>query len=121
MSHISEANSDDEEEDVEILLAPVAVPGAPTPAMPRLQPMRNRSRLVPTTPTKSSLPIHFEPPQAASTPPKESPSFLRPNPSPSSDRSLRGGSILSWEQLATEASRTIPVDELGTMLSDMSA
>ncbi|KAF5392522.1 hypothetical protein D9757_002196 [Collybiopsis confluens] len=123
MSHISEADSDDEEEDVGILLAPVAAPGAPTPAMPRLQPLRHRSRLMPTTPTKPPLPILFEPPEAASTPPKnqESPSFLRPNPSPGSDRSIRGGSILSWEQLATEASRTIPVDELGTMLSDMSA
>ncbi|KAJ4485581.1 hypothetical protein J3R30DRAFT_1378150 [Lentinula aciculospora] len=123
MSHISEADSDDEEEDVEIMLGPIAALGAPTPAMPRLQPMRNRTRLVPATPSKPSLPIHFDPPQASSTPPKnqDSPSFLRPNPSPGSDRSLRGGSILSWEQLASEASRTIPVDELGTMLSDMSA
>ncbi|KAJ3787663.1 hypothetical protein GGU10DRAFT_138084 [Lentinula aff. detonsa] len=123
MSHISEADSDDEEEDVENMLAPVAAPGAPTPAMPRLQPMRTRTRLVPVTPSKPFLPIHFEPPEASSTPPKnqDSPSFLRPNPSPGSDRSLRGGSILSWEQLASEASRTIPVDELGTMLSDMSA
>ncbi|KAJ4471295.1 hypothetical protein C8J55DRAFT_521314 [Lentinula edodes] len=123
MSHITEADSDDEEDDVEIMLAPIAAPGAPTPAMPRLQTMRNRSRLVPATPSKPLLPIHFEPPEASSTPPKnqDSPSFLRPNPSPGSDRSLRGGSILSWEQLASEASRTIPVDELGTMLSDMSA
>ncbi|KAJ3815661.1 hypothetical protein EV368DRAFT_31701 [Lentinula lateritia] len=123
MSHITEADSDDEEDDVEIMLAPIAAPGAPTPAMPRLQTMRNRSRLVPATPSKPLLPIHFEPPEASSTPPKNqnSPSFLRPNPSPASDRSLRGGSILSWEQLASEASRTIPVDELGTMLSDMSA
>ncbi|KAE9409316.1 hypothetical protein BT96DRAFT_913472 [Gymnopus androsaceus JB14] len=123
MSHISEADSDDEEDDVEILLAPTAALGAPTPAMPRLQPLRTRTRLVPATPTKPPIPIHFEPPQASSTPPKNqgSPSFLRPSPSPGSDRSLRGGSILSWEQLATEASRTIPVDELGTMLSDMSA
>ncbi|KAJ3754872.1 hypothetical protein EV360DRAFT_50787 [Lentinula raphanica] len=123
MSHITEADSDDEEDDVETMLAPVATLGAPTPAMPRLQPMRNRTRLVPVTPSKPFLPIHFDHPEASSTPPKnqDSPSFLRPNPSPGSDRSLRGGSILSWEQLATEASRTIPVDELGTMLSDMSA
>ncbi|KAF9072740.1 hypothetical protein BDP27DRAFT_1319895 [Rhodocollybia butyracea] len=106
-----------------MLLAPIATPGAPTPAMPRLQTLRNRARLAPTTPSKPPLPIHFDPPQASSTPPRnqESPSFLRPSPSPGSDRSLRGGSILSWEQLASEASRTIPVDELGTLLSDMAA
>ncbi|KAJ3902192.1 hypothetical protein F5879DRAFT_991230 [Lentinula edodes] len=63
MSHITEADSDDDEDYVEIMLAPIAAPGAPTPAMPRLQTMRNRSRFVPATPSKPLLPIHFEPPR----------------------------------------------------------
>ncbi len=43
MSHISEGGSDDgDEEDVELLLAPVAVIGAPTPAMPRIITSRQR-------------------------------------------------------------------------------
>ncbi|KAJ3513058.1 hypothetical protein NLJ89_g3162 [Agrocybe chaxingu] len=57
MSHISEGTSeqeDSEEEDVELLLAPVAALGAPTPAMPRIQ--TSRKRLVPQTPTRPGLP-----------------------------------------------------------------
>ncbi|KAJ4464285.1 hypothetical protein C8R41DRAFT_726402, partial [Lentinula lateritia] len=99
MSHITEADSNDDEDYVEIMLAPIAAPRAPTPAMPRLQTMRNRSRFVPATPSKPLLPIHFELPY--------DPSFLRPNPSPGSDCSLRDESILSWAQLASEASWTI--------------
>ncbi|KAF8828413.1 hypothetical protein HHX47_DHR4001047 [Lentinula edodes] len=63
MSHITEADSDDNEDHVEIMLAPIAAPGAPMPALPRLQTMRNHSRLVPATPSKPLLPIHFEPPR----------------------------------------------------------
>ncbi|KAJ7823567.1 hypothetical protein B0H14DRAFT_2826021 [Mycena olivaceomarginata] len=57
MSHISEGNSEDSEtEHVELLLAPVAALGAPTPAMPR---MVSRQRLrggAPQTPSRSQLP-----------------------------------------------------------------
>ncbi|KAF8898453.1 hypothetical protein BD779DRAFT_10401 [Infundibulicybe gibba] len=55
MSHISEGNSEDsDEEDVELLLAPTAPLGAPTPAMPRIQPGRPRKRLPPQTPTRTN-------------------------------------------------------------------
>ncbi len=54
MSHISEGGSDDgDEEDVELLLAPVAVIGAPTPAMPRI--ITSRQRKAPETPSRSTF------------------------------------------------------------------
>ncbi|KAL0071718.1 hypothetical protein AAF712_000640 [Marasmius tenuissimus] len=73
MSHISEADSEDAEElDVEMMLAPVASIGAPTPAMPRLQPSRTRQRLTPQTPSKPSVPPPnremLMPPDAESSP-----------------------------------------------------
>ncbi|KAF5374744.1 hypothetical protein D9758_000109 [Tetrapyrgos nigripes] len=110
-SRNSQQNSDDEEEeDVEILLAPTTNLAAPTPAMPRIIASRARQRLIPQTPTKPTV----------SSPNKGSPSSLRANPSPNANAETRG-SIMSWDQLAQEASRTVPIDELGNMLSDMPA
>jgi hypothetical protein len=120
MSHISEVNSEDsegEDEDVEMLLAPVAALGAPTPAMPRIQ---TRKRLVPQTPTRANfLPTRENMSYLSPLPPDRdsSSSSLRP-PQQGSGKQARG-SILSWEQLATEASKTLGDDEIEHMLSDI--
>ena len=120
MSHISEVNSEDSEaEDVELLLAPVAALGAPTPAMPRIQ---TRKRLAPQTPTRANLlPTRANMSYLSPLPPDadSSSSSLRP-PQQGSGKQARG-SILSWEQLATEASKTLGDDEIEHMLSDIPA
>ncbi|KAF8350171.1 hypothetical protein F5887DRAFT_1224111 [Amanita rubescens] len=68
MSHISEATS--EEEDVALLLAPVADPTAPTPAMPRLAKMRKQ---LPRTPTRpgNTLPSRAQMSYLSPPPPTE--------------------------------------------------
>ncbi|KAK7468592.1 hypothetical protein VKT23_003096 [Stygiomarasmius scandens] len=104
------SSDEEDEEDVEILLAPTTNLAAPTPAMPRITASRTRNRLAPQTPTKPVMPSNKD----------GSPSSLRPNPSPNSHSETRG-SILSWDQLASEGSRTVPIDELGNMLSEMPA
>ncbi|TFK41286.1 hypothetical protein BDQ12DRAFT_679206 [Crucibulum laeve] len=121
MSHISEGNSEDSEtEDVELLLAPVAALGAPTPAMPRIQRRRGEA---PQTPTRNMnlLPTRANMSYVSPLPPdKDSSSSLRPHVRPNSSKAARG-SILSWEQLATDASRTLGEDEIEHMLSDIPA
>ncbi|KAF5377619.1 hypothetical protein D9615_005106 [Tricholomella constricta] len=123
MSHISEGNSEDcEVEDVELLLAPVASLAAPTPAMPRTQTTRNRTRLPPQTPTRVNfLPTRANMSYLSPLPPdaESSSSSLRP-PQQRGEKQARG-SILSWEQLASDASRTLGEDEIETMLSDFPA
>lgn len=123
MSHISEGDSEDSEaDDVELLLAPVAALGAPTPAMPRIQNPRNRKRLAPQTPTRANfLPSRANMSYLSPLPPdsESSSSSLRP-PQQRGEKQARG-SILSWEQLASEASRTLGEDEIETMLSDFPA
>ncbi|KAK0478533.1 hypothetical protein IW261DRAFT_1565499 [Armillaria novae-zelandiae] len=119
MSHISEGGSDDgDEEDVELLLAPVAVIGAPTPAMPRI--LTSRQRKAPETPSRSTfLPSRSDLSYASPKPPSnDSPASLRPQPT---SRGAPRGSILSWEQLADEASRTLGEDEIQNMISDVPA
>ncbi|KAK0198489.1 hypothetical protein F5146DRAFT_1019805 [Armillaria mellea] len=119
MSHISEGGSDDgDEEDVELLLAPVAVIGAPTPAMPRI--LTSRQRKAPETPSRSTfLPSRSDLSYASPQPPSnDSPASLRPQPT---SRGAPRGSILSWEQLADEASRTLGEDEIQNMISDVPA
>ncbi|GLB36476.1 hypothetical protein LshimejAT787_0307640 [Lyophyllum shimeji] len=123
MSHISERDSEDSEaEDVELLLAPVASLAAPTPAMPKIQGPRNRKRLPPKTPTRSNfLPTRANMSYLSPLPPDQesSSSSLRP-PAQRGEKQARG-SILSWEQLASEASKTLGEDEIETMLSDFPA
>ena len=122
MSHISEGDSEDgEADDVELLLAPIAALGAPTPAMPRVT--KSRTHTAPQTPTRLGLPSrlnlsYLSPPR----PDSEGKSLsVRPTGrTPGSDRAARG-SILSWEQLASEASKTLGDDELERMLSDIPA
>lgn len=125
MSHISEGSDgeDSEAELVELLLAPVAAPGAPTPAMPRVI---NRSRrysktAAPKTPSRSQLPSRANLSYLSPLPPdSDSPASLRPQQASGGTTAGRG-SILSWEQLATEASRTLGEDEIASMLSDIPA
>ncbi|KAG6919602.1 hypothetical protein DXG01_004266 [Tephrocybe rancida] len=124
MSHISEGDSEDSEaEDVALLLAPVASLAAPTPAMPRIQTTRTRKRLPPQTPTRANnlLPTRANMSYLSPLPPgvETSSSFLRP-PQQRGEKQARG-SILSWEQLANEASRTLGEDEIDSMLSDIPA
>lgn len=130
MSHISEGADEDEDEldDVELLLAPVAKLGAPTPAMPRIQ--KSRSRKPPTLPPKTpsrgaQLPTRSNMSYLSPLPPGDGDSnHLRP-PQPrqpgSNARNAGRGSILSWEQLASEASKTLGEDELEKMLADIPA
>ena len=122
MSHISEGDSEDSEvEDVEVLLAPTAALGAPTPAMPRVH--KSRTHTTPQTPTRLGLPSRSNLSYLSPLPPDSDgkSSFLRPSRrTPGSDRAARG-SILSWEQLASEASKTLGEDDLERMLSDIPA
>ncbi|KAG6868548.1 hypothetical protein C0993_001244 [Termitomyces sp. T159_Od127] len=121
MSHISEGDSEDSEvEDVALLLAPVASLAAPTPAMPRIQTTRTRKRLPPQTPTRANfLPTRANMSYLSPIPPDaEASSFLRP---PQQPKDKQRGSILSWEQLASEASKTLGEDEIENMLSDFPA
>ncbi|KAJ7462816.1 hypothetical protein B0H11DRAFT_2285552 [Mycena galericulata] len=123
MSHISEGNSEDSEtEHVEMLLAPVAAIGAPTPAMPRVMNSRHRARAAaPRTPTRPQLPTRANLSYLSPLPPdSDSPPSLRPQLA-GTGASAGRGSILSWEQLATEASRTLGEDEIASMLSEMPA
>ena len=123
MSHISEVNSESDDSDlenVELLLAPVAALGAPTPAMPRIHALKKRSN--PQTPSKSRLPTRENLSYVSPDPPgsNKSNSSLRPPVRPMNSEAVRG-SILSWEQLAADASRTMDQDELGRMLADVPA
>ena len=122
MSHISEGDSENtEEDDVELLLAPIAALGAPTPAMPRVH--KSRTHTAPQTPTRSGLPSRSNLSYLSPLPPDSDGKSLSVRPSgrtPGSDRAARG-SILSWEQLASEASKTLAEDDLERMLSDIPA
>ena len=121
MSHISEATS--EEDDVALLLAPMADPTAPTPAMPRLGKARNRDKYLPRTPSRPghTLPSRSQMSYLSPLPPTESsPSRPRPQAKGGDDRMLRA-SILSWEQVANEASKTLGEDEVHSMLADIPA
>lgn len=122
MSHISEGDSEDSEaDDVELLLAPTAALGAPTPAMPRVHKSRTRTAL--QTPTRHGLPTRSNLSYLSPLPPDSDgkSSSVRPTRrTPGSDRAARG-SILSWEQLASEASKTLGEDDLERMLSDIPA
>ncbi|KAF7320168.1 hypothetical protein MKEN_00801300 [Mycena kentingensis (nom. inval.)] len=121
MSHISEANSEDEDaEDVALLLAPVASLHAPTPAMPRTVSSRRQRKAPPQTPTRSQLPSRANLSYLSPLPPAgDSPPSLRPKPV-NSGANVPRGSILSWEQLA-EASRSLGQEEIAHMLSEMPA
>lgn len=122
MSHISEGTSEDSDaEDVELLLAPVAAIGAPTPAMPRIQ--ASRKRIIPQTPTRNGLPGRADMSYLSPLPPdsaNKSTSSLRPQRQTPNSQAVRG-SILSWEQLANEASVNMGEDEFGRMLSEIPA
>jgi len=113
MSHISEGDSTD---DVAMLLAPFASLSAPTPAMPRSSSSSHAPRNQSTfkTPPRPSNP-RTNRPHLSLTPPDfdDSPTIR--------DKSRARGSILSWEQLASEGSRTLGEGEIESMLSDIPA
>lgn len=124
MSHISERTDEDEEElaDVELLLAPVANPSAPTPAMPRIQKSRSRKppALPPKTPSRAS---GQQVPSRTNTSVEDvlhlrSPQIYQAG---SSAHDFGRGSILSWEQLTSEAANTLGGDELNNLLNDIPA
>lgn len=128
MSHISEGNSEEsDEEDVILLLAPSTDFSAPTPAMPRIVASRTRKAPMPQTPTRNpnSLPTRANLSYLSPLPPdsdKSSPSLRPPSQRhPGSNDRAGRGSILSWEQLASDASRTLGEDEIGYLLSDIPA
>ncbi|KDQ54881.1 hypothetical protein JAAARDRAFT_90248, partial [Jaapia argillacea MUCL 33604] len=105
-------------DDVEFLLSAVISPTAPTPAMPRLRVpgLRQGQGGPPETPCRSNLPSRSQLSYLSPAPPSSdnSPLLLRPS---KNDR----GSILSWEQLAYESSKTLDDGEIETMIADISA
>ncbi|KAG2350706.1 hypothetical protein BDR05DRAFT_954811 [Suillus weaverae] len=123
LSQLAEEDSEDsiEADDVELLLAPAAPLGAPTPAIPRIRavrPQHNESE--PETPSRPSqfLPTRANlsylspvPPTSQSTP------GLRPPKANSANR----GSIMSWEQLTNDGSQIIAQEEVEKMLSEIQA
>ncbi|KAF7310554.1 hypothetical protein HMN09_00598200 [Mycena chlorophos] len=120
MSHISEGNSEDEEEVGGLLLA--APPGAPTPAMPRTVSSRRPRKAPPQTPTRTQLPGRANLSYLSPMPPTSEKGSSSLRPQPVGDGATVGrGSILSWEQLASESSRTLGEDEITSMLSEMAA
>ncbi|EIW86478.1 hypothetical protein CONPUDRAFT_133903 [Coniophora puteana RWD-64-598 SS2] len=119
-----DADSEDstEADDVELLLAPVASPDAPTPSIPRTQTHRRTRTDQPEfqTPTKATDGM------PRSTSYSHSPLILPKgsDPSPRHLRPLQGverGSILSWDQMAKDASKLLSPDEVGHMLHDVPA
>lgn len=119
-----ETNSEDsEEDDVQLLLAPVAHMAAPTPAMPRIQNARPRKRLNPQTPTRTGnhLPTRANLSYLSPLPPDRSGTASSLRPQPLGGEKIGRGSILSWEQLASEASKTLGEDEVENMLSEFPA
>lgn len=130
MSLISERANEDEDDaeldDVELLLAPVARISAATPAMPRIQ--KSRSRKSPALQPKTPVRTAGQPPERSSmsylspVPPVDGGSNnLRVPQSVTTGRSFGRSSIMSWEQLASEASKNLGEDELGKMLADIPA
>ena len=116
MNNIAEQEDDaGEEADVELLLAPVAPSGAPTPSMPRIQ-MKRAKASVPSRPSPSS----YAPPKpTVKTPLGKGKSTLRPPNPHSIGRGSARGSILSWEQLADD-SFTLDQEEITKMLGGVS-
>lgn len=124
LSQLAEEDSEDsfEVDDVELLLAPAAPLGAPTPAIPRIRTVRHQrydsdlqtpsrpSQLLPTRENLSYLsPV---PPSSQSSP------RLRP---PKANGGVNRGSIMSWEQLAHDGSLIIAQEEVEKMLSEIQA
>ncbi|KAG2117938.1 uncharacterized protein F5147DRAFT_252511 [Suillus discolor] len=123
LSQLAEEDSEDsiEADDVELLLAPAAPLGAPTPAIPRIRAVQlQHNESEPETPLRPSyfLPTRANlsylspvPPTSQSTP------GLRPPKVHSANRN----SIMSWEQLANDGSQIIAQEEVEKMLSEIQA
>jgi hypothetical protein len=119
MSLINEVDSDDDETaDVALLLAPVASVGAPTPAMPRMQAKKSNHR---PRASESLSASRSRRTRKQSLHTRAQSSGASPRPSPKGGNKQVRGSILSWEQLATEASFTLGEGEADNMLADVDA
>ncbi|KAG0703178.1 hypothetical protein DFH29DRAFT_460569 [Suillus ampliporus] len=123
LSQLAEDDSEDsiEADDVELLLAPAAPLGAPTPAIPRIRavrPQHHESEL--QTPSRPSqlLPSRANLSYLSPVPPmSQSSPGLRPPKANGANR----GSIMSWEQLAHDGSLIIAQEEVEKMLSEIQA
>ncbi|KAJ2920370.1 hypothetical protein MD484_g152, partial [Candolleomyces efflorescens] len=117
MSHISEAHDEDsDEEDVQLLLAPIANLAAPTPAMPRIQ--RSKKRGLPETPIR---PPALKTNPSFLAPPDSSKGHLRPTKSSGANDKANRQSILSWEHITLGASQQLGPGEAEKMLCDVAA
>ncbi|KAG1757258.1 hypothetical protein EDB19DRAFT_1866203 [Suillus lakei] len=123
LSQLAEEDSEDsfEADDVELLLAPAAPLGAPTPAIPRIRAVRPRpNELELQTPSRPSqfLPTRANLSYLSPVPPmSQSKPSLRPLGASGANR----GSIMSWEQLANDGSQIIAQEEVEKMLSEIQA
>ncbi|KAG2076983.1 hypothetical protein BDR04DRAFT_1067367 [Suillus decipiens] len=123
LSQLAEENTEDsiEADDVELLLAPAAPLGAPTPAIPRIRAVRpQHNELEPETPSRPSqfLPTRADLSYLSPAPPTlQSTPNLRPLKASNANR----GSIMSWEQLANDGSQIIAQEEVEKMLSEIQA
>ncbi|KAJ8596780.1 hypothetical protein M405DRAFT_756964 [Rhizopogon salebrosus TDB-379] len=124
LSQLTEDDSEDsiEVDDVELLLAPAAPLGAPTPAIPRIRAVRHqRDESELQTPSRPSqfLPTRDNLSYLSPLPPtSQSSPRLRP---PKANGGVNRGSIMSWEQLAHDGSQIIGQEEVEKMLSEIQA
>lgn len=129
MSHISEGNSEDsqDEEDILEMLGASAPLAAPTPVMPRIGITQNgrRQAVQDTTPSRKNKVTEKDqsrllPPSLSSnitTRPKLKISRSRGSNTPVAPRQ----SIISWEEMSNEASRTLGEGEIERMITDIAA
>ena len=106
--------------DVELMLAPIASPSAPTPAIPRLRTF-NYDHHPPQTPSRSSL----RPPQPTIILPPHGPANQNSRSSskkssPERKPALERSSVAAWEKLA-DLSAEINASELGGLITDVDA
>ncbi|KAH6917444.1 hypothetical protein BKA70DRAFT_334970 [Coprinopsis sp. MPI-PUGE-AT-0042] len=131
LSHVSEGTSEDSDEDdvIELLLAPVASPNlaAPTPAVPRIMPKEKRNLSLLITPTKDKSSSASKADKTRLQPPLQTQNLLRPQASLRVPKQQMNGtansrkSILTWEQLSNDASRTLGEGEVERMITDIPA
>ncbi|KII93694.1 hypothetical protein PLICRDRAFT_35914 [Plicaturopsis crispa FD-325 SS-3] len=109
-----------EAQDVSMLLAPTAALTEPTPAIPRIQPVRRHPRNQLQTPARGPnfLPNRVDLSYLSPDPPSDGSPSLRPTRrTAGNDR----GSILSWEQLADQSAGSLDEGEMDSMLADIPA
>ncbi|KAF8649784.1 hypothetical protein AX16_005550 [Volvariella volvacea WC 439] len=120
MTRINEVNSESEdEEQVRMLLEPESGSSvSSTPAIPRVTRTRSKRDSYPQTPMRNLLPTRAN--LSYLSPDVDQPPSLRPTALTRSGERAARGSILSWEQLAQEASKTLG-DDADIVLSEVAA